>query len=86
MKMIEAILIINSIFCILVFISLLLSNWDKDYYKVKIDEIMYRFDEMNNWTLAKEKELRELRVNNKLLNMEIWRLKELLYEASKKRF
>jgi len=84
--MIEAILIINSIFCILVFISLLLSNWDKDYYQVKIDEFMNKFDDMNIRTLAKEKELRELRVNNKLLNMEIWRLKELLYKTSKKRF
>lgn len=84
--MIEIILIINSVFCVLVFISLLLSNWDKDYYQVKIDEFMNKFDDMNIWTLAKEKELRELRVNNKLLNMEIWRLKELLYEANKKRF
>lgn len=84
--MIEAILIINSVFCVLVFISLLLLNWDKDYYQVKIDEFMNKFDDMNIWTLAKEKELRELRVNNKLLNVEIWRLKELLYEASKKRF
>lgn len=84
--MIEAILIINSVFCILVFISLLLSNWDKDYYQIKIDEFMNKFDDMNIRTLAKEKELRELRVNNKLLNMEIWRLRELLYEASKKRF
>lgn len=84
--MIEAILIINSIFCILVFISLLLRNWDKDYYKLKIDEFMNKFNDMNIWTLAKEKELRELRVKSKLLDMEIWRLKELLYEASKKRF
>ena len=84
--MIEVILIINSVFCILVFISLLLLNWDKDYYQVKIDEFMNKFDDMNIWTLAKEKELRELRVNNKLLNIEIWRLKELLYEASKKNF
>lgn len=84
--MIEIILIINSVFCVLVFISLLLSNWDKDYYQVKIDEFMNKFDDMNIRTLAKEKELRELRVNNKLLNMEIWRLKELLYEAGKKNF
>lgn len=84
--MIEAILIINSVFCILVFISLLLLNWDKDYYQIKIDEFMNKFDDMNIRTLAKEKELRELRLNNKLLNREIWRLKELLYEASKKRF
>ena len=84
--MIEVILIINSVFCILVFIFLLLLNWDKDYYQVKIDEFMNKFDDMNIWTLAKEKELRELRLNNKLLNMEIWRLKELLYEANKKRF
>lgn len=84
--MIEIILIINSVFCVLVFISLLLLNWDKDYYQIKIDEFMNKFDDMNIRTLAKEKELRELRVNNKLLNMEIWRLKELLYEASKKRF
>ena len=69
--MIITLIIINSILCILVFVSLLVENEERNYYQWKINTFMYKIDDINTWTLWKEIKLKELEKENNRLHIEL---------------
>lgn len=77
--MIEAILIINSIFCILVFVWIMVSRWDREFYETKIDALESML-ELKSWTLEKEIKMQQLQQENTALHNKVIQLRAKMYE------
>lgn len=77
--MIEIILIVNSIFCILVFVWLMVSRWDREFYETKIDALEHML-ELKSWTLENEIKMQKLQQENTALYNKVIQLRAKMYE------
>ena len=78
-KMIEIILIVNSIFCILVFVWLMVSRWDREFYETKIDALESMLN-LKSWTLENEIKMQKLQQENTALYNKVIQLRAKMYE------